>query len=236
MNTIRNISKTYVIEPHLVYKTVVLLVMVYSSILGQSTIAEDNTNVVVGLDVLLNSHLGIIRGHSIALVTNKTKKNQSDRPNYERLMLLEDVELRKIFVPEYGLLGKDSSNNSLTHGQQMEDLPEVISLYGDVRKPTPEMLQGITLVLYDIQDIGARNCTYLSTLGFVMEAAGELQIPVVILDRPNPLGGEVVEGPTLKTKFKLTVSSLPIPMRYGMTVGELSKMIVGENGSILPQK
>ena len=106
--------------------------------------------------------------------------------------------------------------------------PEIISLYGKIRKPTKEMLDGIDLIIYDIQDVGARFYTYISTLGLVMEAAGEYGIDVMVLDRPNPIGGEIVEGAILDTAFKSFVGYYPIPIRYALTVGELSQMAVKE--------
>ncbi len=103
-----------------------------------------------------------------------------------------------------------------------------MSLYGKNRKPRPEQLKGLDLILYDIQDVGARYYTYISTLGLMMEAAGEAGIPIMVLDRPNPITGIAVEGPRLQMEFRSFVGYYPIPARYGLTVGELAGMIVGE--------
>jgi len=161
-------------------------------------------------------------------VTNQTGVDHNGIPNYQRLMDLEGVTLKVIFSPEHGLFGEAAAGDTVTYRDTIASLPKVISLYGKTRKPTPEMLAGVTLILYDIQDVGARFYTYITTLGLVMEAAGALDIPVLVLDRPNPLGGVAVEGPLLRPKFRSFVGYYPIPIRYGLTVGELALMIVGE--------
>jgi uncharacterized protein YbbC (DUF1343 family) len=107
------------------------------------------------------------------------------------------------------------------------ELPPIISLYGKTRKPTQGMLSNIDIIIYDIQDVGARFYTYISTLGLVMEAAGKANIPVIVLDRPNPIGGHI-DGPILDKNYKSFIGKYPIPIQYGMTIGELAKMIVGE--------
>ena len=139
-----------------------------------------------GLDNLLDHDLDKIRGKEIALVTNQTGNDRKGTPNYQRLMAIDDVHLKKIFSPEHGLFGEAAAGEKIHYSESLNDLPEVISLYGKIRKPSPEMLQGISLIIYDIQDVGARFYTYITTLGLVMEAAGENGIPVLVLDRPNP--------------------------------------------------
>tara|TARA_B100001167_G_scaffold136005_1_gene85946 strand:- start:91 stop:1338 length:1248 start_codon:yes stop_codon:yes gene_type:complete len=181
-----------------------------------------------GLDNLLDHDLDKIRGEKIALVTNQTGIDRKGTPNYQRLMVIDDVHLKKIFSPEHGLFGEAAAGEKIHYSESLNDLPEVISLYGKIKKPSPEMLQGISLIIYDIQDVGARFYTYITTLGLVMEAAAENGIPVLVLDRPNPLGGEKIEGPILDIDHQSFVGYYPIPIRYGMTIGELAKMIVGE--------
>jgi len=194
------------------------------------TTAQDTlqTPVVTGLDNLLRNHLDRLQGQVLALVTNQTGIDHNGLPNYQRLMSLKGVTLKVIFSPEHGLFGEAAAGDTVTYDDTLTALPRVISLYGETRKPTPEMLTGVTLILYDIQDVGARFYTYITTLGLVMEAAGELNIPVLVLDRPNPLGGVVVEGSLLTPRFRSFVGYYPIPIRYGLTVGELALMIVGE--------
>ena len=123
---------------------------------------------------------------------------------------------------------KSEFNHSDFGNIEIADMPRVISLYGSVRKPTSEMLQGVDLIIYDIQDIGARFYTYISTLGMVMESASKYGVKVLVLDRPNPIGGNIVEGPILDLKFQTFVGYYPIPTRYGLTIGELALMINGE--------
>ena len=180
-----------------------------------------------GLDVLINENLEIIKGKKVGLVTNHTGVDRSGKPNYEILMQLSDVDLKAIFAPEHGFFGK------VSRGQKVDDLkqdglPVIYSLYGKTDKPTPDMFEGLDVIIYDIQDIGARFYTYISTLGLVMEAAAEADIAVIVLDRPNPLNGITIEGPVLDINYKSFVGMYPIPIRYVLTIGELAKMIIGE--------
>ena len=186
----------------------------------------NKVTVLTGLDVLLEKKIDLITGKAIALVTNQTGIDRYGIPNYKRLLALDEIHLKVIFSPEHGLFGE--ADEEITYDKKIADLPEVFSLYGAVRKPTPEMLQGVDLIIYDIQDIGARFYTYISTLGLVMEAAAELQIPVLVLDRPNPIRSDIVEGPLLDLKYQSFVGKYPIPIRYGWTVGELAQKIVAE--------
>ena len=186
----------------------------------------DRVTVLTGLDVLLEKKIDLITGKAIALVTNQTGIDRYGSPNYKRLLALDDINLKVIFSPEHGLFGE--ADEEITYNKKFTDLPEVFSLYGSIRKPTPEMLQGVDLIIYDIQDIGARFYTYISTLGLVMEAAAALHIPVLVLDRPNPIRSDIVEGPLLDLNYQSFVGKYPIPIRYGWTVGELAQKIVAE--------
>ena len=193
----------------------------YKTIMTQPV---DRVTVLTGLDVLLEKKIDLITGKSIALVTNQTGIDRYGIPNYKRLLALDDVHLKVVFSPEHGLFGE--ADEEITYNKKVADIPRVISLYGSVRKPTSEMLQGVDLIIYDIQDIGARFYTYISTLGLVMEAAGALQLPVLVLDRPNPIRSDIVEGPLLDLNYQSFVGKYPIPIRYGWTIGELAKKIV----------
>ena len=186
----------------------------------------DKVTVLTGLDVLLEKKIDLITGKAIALVTNQTGIDRYGIPNYKRLLAFNDIHLKVIFSPEHGLFGE--ADEEITYDTKITDLPKVFSLYGKVRKPTPEMLQDIDLIIYDIQDIGARFYTYISTLGLVMEAAAELQIPVLVLDRPNPIRSDIIEGPLLNLNYQSFIGKYPIPIRYGWTVGELAQKIVAE--------
>ena len=186
----------------------------------------DKIPVRTGLDILLDSKIDLITGKTIALVTNQTGIDQNGNPNYKRLMSMDEIKLKVVFSPEHGLFGE--ADKEITYANQIEDLPKVYSLYGSTRKPTKEMLDGIDIIIYDIQDIGARFYTYISTLGLVMEAAAELNIPIIVLDRPNPIRSDIVEGPILDLKYQSFIGKYPIPIRYGWTIGELAEKIILE--------
>ena len=192
------------------------------------TLLKQKVQILTGLDILINKHKEQIKGLSIALVTNQTGIDKQGIPNYERLMDIESIHLKKIFSPEHGLFGEEAAGQTLRYDNTKIELPEIISLYSAGKKPTDAMFNKIDLILYDIQDIGSRFYTYISTLGLVMEKAGELGIPVWILDRPNPISGTKIEGPILDITHKSFVGYYPIPIRYGLTVGELGRMILTE--------
>ena len=181
-----------------------------------------------GLDILLSEKMELINGKSIGLVTNNSGLDHKGIPNYKQLMKRKNVDLKIIFSPEHGLFGEAADGEEVSYNQ-VEAFPEIISLYGGNRKPTLEQLSELDLIIYDIQDIGARFYTYISTLGLVMEAAAEANIKVIVLDRPNPINGIKIEGPILEIKNQSFVGYYPIPIRYGLTIGELAKMIIGEN-------
>ena len=181
-----------------------------------------------GLDILLSEKMELINGKSIGLVTNNSGLDHKGIPNYKQLMKRKNVDLKIIFSPEHGLFGEAADGEEISYNQ-LEAFPEIISLYGGNRKPTFEQLSELDLIIYDIQDIGARFYTYISTLGLVMEAAAEANIKVIVLDRPNPINGIKIEGPILEVKNQSFVGYYPIPIRYGLTIGELAKMIIGEN-------
>lgn len=186
---------------------------------------SEKITVLNGIDVLLEKKLHFIQSRKIALVTNHSGVDKNSIPNYKRLMEIDDVELKVIFSPEHGLFGESEAGEKINY-TNIEKLPKVISLYGGTRKPSAEMLEGVNLIIYDIQDIGARFYTYISTLGLVMETGAELGIPILVLDRPNPIRGDIIQGPILDLTYKSFVGHYPIPTRYGGTVGELAVEIL----------
>ena len=196
----------------------------YSSI---SSPPVDKVHIKTGIDILLDKKQNLIADKRIALVTNQTGVDQYGVANYKRLMDLENTKLEVVFSPEHGIFGE--TDKEVTYNDGIKNLPKIYSLYGAVRKPTREMLDGIDIIIYDIQDIGARFYTYISTLGLVMEAAAELDIPVLVLDRPNPIRGDIVEGPILDIEYQSFIGKYPIPIRYGWTVAELAEKIIQEN-------
>ena len=195
---------------------------------NQTDPITDKVNVKTGLDILLNEKIDILKNKSIALVTNHTGIDHNGIPNYRRLMAIDNVKIKVIFSPEHGLFGEASDGKKVIYKKEENDLPKIISLYGKIRKPTNEMLSGVDIIIYDIQDIGSRFYTYITTLGLVMEAAGQKKIPVLVLDRPNPIRGDIIEGPILDTNFRTFVGYYPIPIRYGGTIGDLAQKIIKE--------
>ena len=181
-----------------------------------------------GIDVLLEDYPKHLQGKTVGLVTNQTGITRLKEKNYRVFKDNPDISLTKIFAPEHGFFGEASAGAKVDYNNTNEIGTEIISLYGKDRKPTADMMKGLDVIIYDIQDIGARFYTYISTLGLVMEAAGENGIEVIVLDRPNPIGGEIIEGPILDTTYKSFVGYYPIPIRYGLTVGELSQMAIKE--------
>jgi uncharacterized protein YbbC (DUF1343 family)/CubicO group peptidase (beta-lactamase class C family) len=179
-----------------------------------------------GLDVLAAQNFAPIAGHSVGLVTNQTGIDAAGRRAIDLLAAAPNVKLVAIFSPEHGLSG--DANAEVPHGRDpITGLP-VWSLYGTTRRPSPAMLRGINLVVFDIQDVGVRYYTYLTTLVYVMEEAARQGIPVVVLDRPNPLNGRVVEGPLMDADLASFTAPHPIPVRTGMTIGEFARMAAVE--------
>jgi uncharacterized protein YbbC (DUF1343 family) len=195
---------------------------------GKPSPVVNEVPVQTGLEVLLSTRLADIRGKRIGLVTNQSGIDRNGQANYRLLLDSAGVDLKVVFSPEHGLFGEAAAGEKVEYEEKKTNLPKLVSLYGKNRKPRPEQLKDLDLILYDIQDIGARYYTYISTLGLMMEAAGEAGIPVLVLDRPNPITGTAVEGPLLQLEFRSFVGYYPIPARYGLTVGELARMIVGE--------
>ncbi len=194
----------------------------------EPNIQNYDESVRTGLDVLLEDYPDFLKGKTIGLVTNHTGISRKGEKNYKLFKNNPDIILKRIFAPEHGIYGESDAGAEIEYDNKKDSGPEIVSLYGKTRKPTAEMLEGIDLVIYDIQDVGTRFYTHISTLGIVMEAAGENNVNVMVLDRPNPLGGEIIEGAILDTAFKSFVGYYPIPTRYGLTVGELSQMAVKE--------
>ena len=190
-----------------------------------------------GLDVLIEDYPNILKDKKVGLVTNHTGITKNLENNYKVFQMNPDIALKKIFAPEHGFFGEASAGAKVNYKNKNFKKAEIVSLYGKNRKPTKNMLKGLDLIIYDIQDIGSRFYTYISTLGIVIEAAAEQDIEIMILDRPNPISGQIIEGAILDTSFKSFVGYYPIPIRYGLTVGELTNMAINENWlSPLPKK
>ncbi|HAX97680.1 MAG TPA: hypothetical protein DCY12_01970 [Candidatus Atribacteria bacterium] len=188
-----------------------------------SHVYDENIKTKLGNEVLFEKHFDLIKGKRIGLITNHTGLNSQFESTAALLANNHQTNLVALFAPEHGLDGKAKAGEyveSYLHDQYK--IP-VYSLYGPTRKPTPKMLENIDLLLYDIQDIGARTYTYISTLNYCMWAAKENGKTVIVLDRPNPLGGLIVDGPVSEEDFLSFVGVDILPMAHGMTVGELAR-------------
>jgi len=204
-----------------------LIFSVLASCGSDQAIETDITSgVKTGGEQLISNHLSELEGKSVGLVMNPTAVVNGVHM-LDTLMAL-DVEIGALFAPEHGFRGEAGAGEKIEDGiDQQTGLP-VYSLYGSSRKPTAEMLDGIDVLLFDMQDVGARFYTYHATMGLVIEAAADAGIPVWILDRPNPLGGEYVSGWIREDEFTSFVGPYPIPVAHGMTLGELAGMMAGE--------
>ena len=182
--------------------------------------------VLTGLDVLADQKFAMLSGHSVGLVTNQTGVDMRGRRAIDLIANAPGVRLQAIFTPEHGLMGQ--ADTDVPHGRDAATDKPIWSLYGVTRRPTPAMLKDITLLVFDIQDVGARYYTYLATLVYVMEEAAKQRIPVLVLDRPNPINGRIVEGPLMDPDLQSFTAPHPIPVRTGLTIGEFGKLAAAE--------
>lgn len=183
---------------------------------------EKTDKIKLGIDVLLEKKIDLVRGKNVGLITNATGLTRDYLPTIDVLHRHPEVQLVALFGPEHGIRGDVHAGEKVaTYKDEKTGIP-VYSLYGKTRKPTDKMLENIEILLYDIQDIGSRAYTYIYTMAYAMEAAKENGIKFIVLDRPNPLGGDRVEGNVLDPKFSSFIGLYPIPQVYGMTVGELA--------------
>jgi uncharacterized protein YbbC (DUF1343 family) len=171
---------------------------------------------------LLEEQTELIKGKHIGLITNHTGVDSKLRSTIDLLYTYPDAQLVALFAPEHGIRGDKFAGEPVTDEVDTKTGVKVYSLYGNVKKPTKEMLKDIDVLIYDIQDIGCRSYTYIYTMAACMEAAKENNIKFIVLDRPNPLGGELVDGNVLDPKFASGIGRYPIAYVYGMTVGELA--------------
>ncbi len=176
----------------------------------------------LGSEVLFTERLHLVRDKRVGLVTNQSGVNARGESTIELLWEAEDVELVALYGPEHGIDGKAQAGEYVESYIHKDLGIPVYSLYGQTRMPTEEMLEDIDLLIYDVQDIGARTYTYISTLNYCMVAAAEYGVPIIVLDRPNPLGGMIVAGPVLEERFKSFVGIDIMPKAHGMSVGEMA--------------
>ncbi len=185
---------------------------------------SQQSRVKIGAEILIEKHLDLVKGKKIGIVTNHTGILPDGRHIVDVLNEVEGVRVVALFGPEHGIRGEVPDGKSISHGVDTKTGIPVFSLYGEVKKPTVEMLKDIDVLIFDIQDVGARFYTYISTMSYCMEACAEMGKKFIVLDRPNPIRGVYVDGPILEPKFKSFVGLHPIPVVHGMTVGELARM------------
>ena len=183
-----------------------------------------------GVAVFMDSVPAAVRGKRVGLVTNHTGRDADGTSTIDLLHGSDAVELVALYSPEHGIRGSAAPGEHIASGTDEQTGLPVHSLYGATHKPSPEMLEGVEALVFDIQDIGTRQYTYISTMKLAMEAAAERGIPFVVLDRPNPIGGHIVEGNILEEAHESFVGIHPIPIRHGMTTGELARMFNDEDG------
>ncbi len=195
---------------------------------------EIDSSIIVGAN-RADLYLPLLQGKRVGIVANQTSviftHQETQEPDYIHLvdsLLSLDIDVKKVFSPEHGFRGRVDAGELVKDGVDTKTGLPLISLYGKHKKPSKEQLDGLDVVIFDIQDVGVRFYTYISTLHYIMEACAEQNIPVLIFDRPNP-NGHYIDGPTLEIEHKSFLGMHPIPLVHGMTIGEYAQMINGEN-------
>ncbi len=203
------------------------LILILLFLAASKLVAADPV-VKTGIEVLRSNNFKVLEGKRVGLVTNASGVDSKLKSTVDILFEAENVNLVALYGPEHGVRGNVEGGEKIdTYTDEYTKLP-VYSLYGSTRKPTAEMLEQVDVVVYDIQDIGCRSYTFISTMGLVMEAAAENDKEVIILDRPNPLGGILMEGCLVEEGYFSFISQFEIPYVYGLTCGELAEYLNGE--------
>ena len=200
-------------------------------LLALTVVSFPKNKVTTGADLLLSKEFNLIKGKKLGIVTNHSAILANGVHLVDTLFHRNDVSISALFGPEHGIRGDAPDGISITNGKDTRTGLPVYSLYGKINKPTPEMLKDVDVLVFDIQDVGARFYTFISTLFYTVQAAAENHIPLLILDRPDMISGDKVDGPVRKEGLKSFVGIAPIPIMYGMTIGELAKMY-NESGMI----
>lgn len=203
-------------------------------VLGSSCVANEpqpQQTFRLGIDQLMRSHTQRLAGYRVGLITNQTGLDSHGNATIDLLHNHPDINLVALFSPEHGIRGKAAAGEHVDDTADEKTGLPVYSLYGaHGHHPTPTMLELVDILVYDIQDVGSRAYTYIWTMAECMEAAAEAKIPFVVLDRPNPLGGRVVDGPVTEPRWKSFLGLYPIPRVYGLTCGELARYFNQEQG------
>jgi len=209
-------------------KSIRSFLLISFCIISCTSCSTEGRKVKVGLDVLLEKHVSRLKGKRIAIITNQTGTASTGEHIVDILSRYPDVSISALFAPEHGIRGDLPDATKVAAYIDERTGIRVGSLYGQHLKPTKQMLEDIDILLYDIQDAGARFYTFISTMGMTMEAAAEAGKQFIVLDRPNPVTGTIIEGPVIEKQYFSFVGKYPIPVRYAMTPGELALMIKGE--------
>ncbi len=188
-----------------------------------------NGSVKTGIDVLEAAHFAALAGKHVGLITNTSGRASDGQRTIDLLAHAPGVKLVALFSPEHGLEGSVAEGAKVDSARDASTGLPIYSLYGDVERPSAQMLEGIDTLVFDIQDVGVRFYTYITTLGYCLEAAGKKGIEFYVLDRPNPINGAEVDGPVLDPDLRSFIGYFPMPIRHGMTVGELAEMFNREN-------
>lgn len=203
------------------FKYLIVLIVLFTFSLSAQPI-------MTGADVLISEKLTFLSGKKIGIVTNHTALLSDGNHLVDALVSKSDFKITALFGPEHGIRGNVQAGETVNSGFDVKTGVKVHSLYGNTKKPTREMLSNVDLLIFDIQDVGARFYTYISTLFYVIESANENNIPLIVLDRPNPIGGFAIDGPIRKEGLESFVGIAPIPVIHSMTVGELANYFIGE--------
>lgn len=197
----------------------------FQSVTKSNTSKIDSPVIKTGADNY-EKYLPLLKDKKVGIVTNQTGI-LSDKTHLVDFLLEKKIAIQTIFAPEHGFRGTADAGEHVVDGKDPKTGLSIISLYGDNKKPKPAQLTGIDILIFDLQDVGARFYTYISSLHYVIEACAENNVPLIILDRPNP-NGSIVDGPLLEKELTSFVGMHPIPLLHGMTIGEYAKMINGE--------
>lgn len=203
-----------------------LLLVVLSG--GCQSDTDETGPVQTGAEVLAANEFDVVDGERVGLIVNHTAEVDTAHL-IDRVNRASNVELGALFGPEHGLRGTAGAGETVEDGRDARTGVPIYSLYGDTRRPTPTEMDGLDALVFDVQDVGARFYTYITTMGLAMQAAAEANLRFVVLDRPNPLGGTYVSGFTLEPEQTSFVGKYPIPIAHGLTVGELARFIKEEN-------
>ncbi|HEY2809987.1 MAG TPA: DUF1343 domain-containing protein [Rhabdochlamydiaceae bacterium] len=182
------------------------------------------SNVLLGVDVFFKENkIAALKGKRVGLITNHTGADGQLRSTVDLFLNnFHGIQIAALFSPEHGFYGQAHAEGAVADQKEYKGIP-VYSLFGKLRRPTRQMLKGIDVLIYDIQDIGCRTYTYITTLFYAMEEASKEHIPLIVLDRPNPINGHLVEGPMLKEKWRSFIGYVNVPYCHGMTIGELAR-------------